>query len=129
VRAKVNIDEVLIWRQLQSELLGQFRLISDRASDVSGGRICLTQNAYAELLFLRKPTKAVRRLRTYHYWKINTILVYSSLLYSILFYSYLNILKNTQSELLGQFRLTGDCAKYSMYIAFNTQMVTSLCDK
>jgi len=34
---------------LQSELLGQFRLISDRASDVSGGRICLTQNAYAEL--------------------------------------------------------------------------------
>ena len=33
----------------QSELLGQFRLISDRASDVSGGRICLTQNAYAEL--------------------------------------------------------------------------------
>ena len=33
----------------QSELLGQFRLISDRASDVSGGRICLTQNAYAEI--------------------------------------------------------------------------------
>jgi len=34
---------------MQSELLGQFRLISDRASDVSGGRICLTQNAYAEI--------------------------------------------------------------------------------
>jgi len=33
----------------QSDLLGQFRLISDRASDVSGGRICLTQNAYAEI--------------------------------------------------------------------------------
>ena len=33
----------------QSELLGQFRLIGDRASDVSGGRICLTQNAYAEI--------------------------------------------------------------------------------
>jgi len=35
--------------RFQSELLGQFRLISDRASDVSGGRICLTQNAYAAL--------------------------------------------------------------------------------
>ena len=34
---------------LQSELLGQFRLIGERASDVSGGRICLTQNAYAEI--------------------------------------------------------------------------------
>ena len=34
---------------IQSELLGQFRLISDRASDVSGGRICLTQNVYAEV--------------------------------------------------------------------------------
>jgi len=34
---------------LQSELLGQFRLIGDRASDVSGGRICLTQIAYAEI--------------------------------------------------------------------------------
>jgi len=33
----------------RSELLGQFRLIGDRASDVSGGRICLTQNAYAEI--------------------------------------------------------------------------------
>jgi len=33
----------------QSELLGQFRLINDCASDVSGGRICLTQNAYAEI--------------------------------------------------------------------------------
>jgi len=33
----------------QSELLGQFRLIGDRASDVSGGRICLTQNAYAAI--------------------------------------------------------------------------------
>ena len=33
----------------QSELLGQFRLIGDRASDVSGGRICLTQNNYAEI--------------------------------------------------------------------------------
>ena len=33
----------------QSELLGQFRLIGDRASDVSGGRICQTQNAYAEI--------------------------------------------------------------------------------
>jgi len=33
----------------QMELLGQFRLIGDRASDVSGGRICLTQNAYAEI--------------------------------------------------------------------------------
>jgi len=30
---------------LQSELLGQFHLIGDCASDVSGGRICLTQNA------------------------------------------------------------------------------------
>jgi len=39
----------LITNLHQSELLGQFRLISDRASDVSGGRICLTQNAYAEL--------------------------------------------------------------------------------
>jgi len=28
--------------EFQSELLGQFRLIDDRASDVSGGRICLT---------------------------------------------------------------------------------------
>jgi len=33
----------------RSELLGQFRLIGGRASDVSGGRICLTQNAYAEI--------------------------------------------------------------------------------
>jgi len=33
----------------QSELLGQFRLIGDRASAVSSGRICLTQNAYAEI--------------------------------------------------------------------------------
>jgi len=39
-----------------------------------------------------KPTKAVRRLRTN-----------------------LNILNNAQSELLGQFRLTGDRTKYSMY--------------
>ena len=39
----------VIFGTAQSELLGQFRLISDRASDVSGGRICLTQNAYAEL--------------------------------------------------------------------------------
>ena len=54
---------------------------------------------------------------------------YSSIFLSIIFYSYLNILINTQSELLGQFRLTGDRARYSMYIAFNTQMVTSLCDK
>jgi len=77
---------------LQSELLGQFRLIGDRASDVSGGRICLTQIAYAEIQFLRKPTKAVWRLRTN-----------------------LNTLNNAQSELLGQFRLTGDRAKYSMY--------------
>ena len=41
-----------VWPQQckkQSELLGQFRLISYRASDVSGGRICLTQNAYAEI--------------------------------------------------------------------------------
>ena len=67
----------------QLELLGQFRLIGDRASDVSGERICLTQNAYAEIQFLRKPTKAVRRLRTYHDWKINTILFYSSLFCSI----------------------------------------------
>jgi len=37
------------YRAAQSELLGQFRLIGDRASDVSGGRICLTQNAYAEI--------------------------------------------------------------------------------
>ena len=35
--------------QDQSELLGQFRLIGDRASDVSGGRICLTQNTYTEI--------------------------------------------------------------------------------
>ena len=34
---------------VQSELPGQFRLIGDRASDVSGGTICLTQNAYAEI--------------------------------------------------------------------------------
>ena len=47
---------------------------------------------HAEIQFLRKPTKAVRRLRTN-----------------------LNILNNAQSELLGQFRLTGDRAKYSMY--------------
>ena len=40
---------VLAMVQVQSELLGQFRLIGDRASDVSGGRICLTQNAYAEI--------------------------------------------------------------------------------
>jgi len=33
--------------QEQSELLGH--LIGDHASDVSGGRICLTQNAYAEI--------------------------------------------------------------------------------
>ena len=43
----------------QSELLGQFRLISDRASDVSGGRICLTQNActlnYSSYGKLQKP--------------------------------------------------------------------------
>jgi len=40
-----------IWEhlQIQSELLGQFRLIGDRASDVSGGRICLTQIAYSEM--------------------------------------------------------------------------------
>jgi len=38
-----------IMADCQSELLGQFRLIGDRASDVSGGRICLTQNAYAEI--------------------------------------------------------------------------------
>jgi len=57
-----------------------------------GGRICLTQNAYAEIQFLRKPTKAVRRFGTNP-----------------------NILNNAQSELLGQFRLTGDRAKYSMY--------------
>ena len=54
---------------------------------------------------------------------------YSSLFQSIIFYSYLNILNNTQSDLLGQFRLTGDRAKYSMYIAFNTQVVTSPCEK
>ena len=36
----------------RSELLGQFRLIGDRASAVSGGRICLTQNAYAEKIVL-----------------------------------------------------------------------------
>jgi len=76
----------------QSELLGQFRIIGDRASDVSGGRICLTQNAYAEIQFLRKPTKAFLRLQTN-----------------------LNILNNAQSELLGQFRLTGDRAKKSTY--------------
>jgi len=34
---------------LQSELLGQFRLIGDRASYVSGERICLTQNAYVDI--------------------------------------------------------------------------------
>ena len=39
----------LFYTIYQSELLGQFRLIGDRASDVSGGRICLTQNAYAEI--------------------------------------------------------------------------------
>ena len=39
------VDQGLV----QSELLGQFRLIGDRALDVSGGRICLTQNAYAEI--------------------------------------------------------------------------------
>jgi len=46
-----NMLQVYLGKALfiQSELLGQFRLISDRASDVSGGRICLTQNAYAEL--------------------------------------------------------------------------------
>ena len=33
----------------QLELIGQFRLIGDRAWDVSGGRICLTQNAHAEI--------------------------------------------------------------------------------
>ena len=42
-----NITEIMYYAQ--SELLGQFRLISDRVSDVSGGRICLTQNAYAEI--------------------------------------------------------------------------------
>jgi len=46
---KSKTEAVLQRRSMQSELLGQFRLISDRASDVSGGRICLTQNAYAEL--------------------------------------------------------------------------------
>jgi len=35
--------------QQQSELLGQFRLIGDRASDVSGRGICLTPNVYAEI--------------------------------------------------------------------------------
>jgi len=45
-----------------------------------------------KLNVLRKPTKAVRRLRTN-----------------------LNILNNVHSELLGQLRLTGDRAKYSMY--------------
>jgi len=49
---------LLHWSLVQSELLGQFRLIGDRALDVSGGRICLTralespgltQNAYAEM--------------------------------------------------------------------------------
>ena len=42
-------QELRLITQMQSELLGQFRLIRDRASDVSGRRICLTQNAYAEL--------------------------------------------------------------------------------
>jgi len=46
---------------------------------------------------------------------------YSILFYSILFYSYLNILNNTHSELLGQFRLTGDRAKYSMYNVYSIQ--------
>ena len=36
----------------QSELLCQFRLIGDRASDVSDGRICLTQNAYTKFIVL-----------------------------------------------------------------------------
>ena len=43
-----DADSFSAWAD-QSELLGQFRLIGDRALDVSGGRICLTQNAYAEL--------------------------------------------------------------------------------
>jgi len=50
--------EFLFWMQCilvsilmvqQSELLGQFRLIGEHALDVSGGRTCLTQNAYAEI--------------------------------------------------------------------------------
>ena len=40
------IKVINVW---QSELLGKFRLIGDRASDVAGGRICLNQNAYIEI--------------------------------------------------------------------------------
>ena len=53
---------------LQSKLLGQFRIIGDSASDVSGGRICLTQNAYAEIYSsygnLRKPFGDYEPIRT-----------------------------------------------------------------
>ena len=49
---------------MQSALLGQLRLIGDRDSDISVGRIYLTQNVYVEIEFLRTTKKAVRRLRT-----------------------------------------------------------------
>jgi len=49
VRNCTGVPEVRTERTQQSEQLGQFRLIGDRASDVSGGRICLTQKAYAEI--------------------------------------------------------------------------------
>ena len=47
IRLEMKYERTLF--HLPSELLGQFRLIGDRASDVPGGRICLTQNAYAEI--------------------------------------------------------------------------------
>ena len=51
----------------QSQLLGQFRLIGDRASDVSGGRICQTQNAQLKNSSygnLRKPFGDYERQKT-----------------------------------------------------------------
>jgi len=99
---KCSVQVINGWLQL--ELLGRFRLTGDHASDVSGRRICLTQNAYAEIYFLRKPTKAVWRLQTN-----------------------LNILNNAQSELLGQCRLTGDHAKYSMYSILHMDGDVTMC--
>jgi len=49
MKTKVGINCQRVNKAEQSELLGQFRLVGDRALDVSGGRICLTQNAYAEI--------------------------------------------------------------------------------
>jgi len=51
----------------QSEILGQFRLNGDRASDVSGGRICLLKTPTLKYSYygnLRKPFGDYERQKT-----------------------------------------------------------------